>query len=186
MPTQAQMMGGGHGMMQRDSQTGFPPPTDPRTLPSPTSNGAKTLQRYCAQCHGLPSPGLHTASQWPDVVARMRQNIEQSGFMMRLMHGLKKPSESETMTLIAYLQEHARTDVDASSLPMPESAGAQAFAQVCAQCHGLPDPKQHTAQEWPSTVERMKQNMRNMGKAIPDVQILSQILEYLTAHAKPN
>lgn len=186
IPVQAQMMGGGHGMMQRDSQTGFPPPIDPGSLPEPTSDGAKILQRYCAQCHGLPGPGLHTAGQWPEVVARMRENIEQSGFMMRLMHGLNNPSESETSTLTAYLQKHARTDVNVSQLPMPESEGAQAFAQVCAQCHGLPDPKQHTAREWPSTVERMKQNMRKMGKTIPDEQVLSEILEYLTTHAKPN
>ena len=33
------------------------------------------------------------------------------------------------------------------------------FAIACSQCHVLPDPRRHTALEWPQVVERMQRNM---------------------------
>lgn len=184
-PLRAQMMGGGHhGMFGLGGQDGFPPATDPASLPEPDSSGAKLLRRYCDQCHGLPGPGLHTAEEWPAVVARMKRNMDQSGMMMRLMHHVRKPNKKETETLVAYLQANGRKTVDAASLPDPDSPGAHAFQRTCSQCHALPDPKQHTAAEWPATVTRMTQNMRSMNVPVPDSATLERIVGYLTQNAK--
>lgn len=169
--------------MHRSGSEGFPPATDPRSLPEPQSEGAELLQRYCDQCHDLPGPGLHTAEEWPAVIARMKKNMDGGGLMMRIMHGIRKPSKDETQTLVSYLQANGRKAVDPEQLPDRESPAAQAFQTTCSQCHALPDPKQHTAQEWPATVERMTQNMRNMGKTVPDKATLDQIIAYLSDHS---
>ncbi len=49
--------------------------------------------------------------------------------------------------------------VEPGQLPEPKSEGARLAAQYCVQCHALPDPRRHTAREWPSVVQRMKQHM---------------------------
>jgi hypothetical protein len=33
------------------------------------------------------------------------------------------------------------------------------FSIACSQCHALPDPRRHTAREWPGVVERMRRHM---------------------------
>ena len=67
----AQGMMMGRGMMGTPAQGQYPPAITPDQLPSPASAGARLMQKFCVQCHGLPSPGLHTAGEWPAVVGRM-------------------------------------------------------------------------------------------------------------------
>jgi cytochrome c5 len=43
------------------------------------SSGARDFDHVCAKCHALPSPKLHTAAQWPQVVERMRQHLAAAG-----------------------------------------------------------------------------------------------------------
>ncbi len=74
--------------------------------------------------------------------------------------------------------------INPENLPDPQSTGAQLLAQYCTQCHGLPGPKQHAANEWPGVVERMTQNMKTMGKPIPDKETLKTVIEFLQTHAK--
>lgn len=68
------MMGGSDGMrsmMQRMMGDVLPPVIDQSLLPDPQSEGAKLLSHVCSQCHNFPGPGMHTASEWSAVVARM-------------------------------------------------------------------------------------------------------------------
>lgn len=51
----------------------------PSALPSPESPAAILFRDTCSQCHALPDPSLHTPSEWPAVVERMRQNMEAMG-----------------------------------------------------------------------------------------------------------
>jgi len=44
---------------------------------------------------------------------------------------------------------------DPEDLPTPESSGAKLTARYCAQCHDLPSPKMHNANNWPETAMRM-------------------------------
>lgn len=76
------------------------------------------------------------------------------------------------------------TSIDAATLPEKESVSAQTFVEFCQQCHALPDPKQHTASEWPGVVERMRGNMRSMGRKVADDGEAQRIVEYLQRHAR--
>ena len=55
--------------------------------------------------------------------------------------------------------------------------------RYCRQCHNLPSPKMHAAQDWPAVVQRMVGNMKTMGKTVPDEATLAQVLRYLQIHA---
>jgi len=69
-------------------------------------------------------------------------------------------------------------------LPDQQSKQAQLYKHYCSQCHALPSPRAHTAQEWPSVVARMKQTMTTQGKMPPDNEQLEEILGYLQRYAK--
>ncbi len=73
-----------------------------------------------------------------------------------------------------------------SSQPLPDqqSNEAQLYEQDCSQCHALPSPFAHTAQEWPSVVARMKKIMATRGMALPDDEQLEEIMGYLQQHAQ--
>ena len=73
---------------------------------------------------------------------------------------------------------------DNQSLPDQQSKEAQVYKHYCSQCHALPSPRAHTAQEWPLVVARMKQTMATQGKALPDNEQLEEILGYLQHYAK--
>lgn len=70
------------------------------TLPDSQSLGAKTFARYCQQCHALPDPAQHTATEWPNVVERMRGN-------MRSMNK-NIASDLEAQSITEYLQRYAK------------------------------------------------------------------------------
>ncbi|KPJ94159.1 MAG: hypothetical protein AMJ53_05820 [Gammaproteobacteria bacterium SG8_11] len=46
------------------------------------------------------------------------------------------------------------------ALPDPESRGATMLTLYCVQCHDLPTPSMHTAQEWQRVVDRMEKEMQ--------------------------
>ena len=77
--TYAQTMG--PGMMGQQMGPGMMPgystPMSPQRTGQPS--GWVEFAQTCSQCHGLPSPRMHTASQWPEVVARMRYIMSSSG-----------------------------------------------------------------------------------------------------------
>lgn len=184
------MMGNGGmgGMMRREDMKNMmqsmmgdrlPPGIDPGDLPEPRSQGAQLLIRYCSQCHNLPGPGMHTAAQWPAVVERMDRRMQMMGGMM----DVAAPSRADLHTLLAYLQRHAQKPLDPAQYPELNSPDGRAFRTTCTQCHALPDPKQHTAQEWPAVVARMKRNMSAMGKDIPDESTTKHIVGFLQRHA---
>lgn len=79
-----------------------------------------------------------------------------------------------------------RTPENNGNQPLPDqqSNGAQLFQHYCSQCHALPSPRAHTAQEWPSVVARMKQTMSTQGKSPPDNEQLGEIIGYLLRYAK--
>jgi len=176
------------GMMGGDGMMGaqLPPGIDPNKLPEATSNGAQLLGHFCTQCHELPGPGMHSEEEWPRVVARMnwRMQMMSGQNMMRMMPDIKAPSDNELQTLVAYLQKHAQQAIDKSQYTDLNSPAGKAFSATCSRCHALPSPKQHTEEEWPGVVERMTQNMKVMGKTVPNRASLESIVVYLQKHAK--
>ena len=174
--------GGMKRMMQDMMGNMLPLGINPASLPQPHSEGARLMQHYCTQCHGLPGPGLHTATGWPAVVARMvaRERMMSDQDMM----GIQAPSAKEQATLLAYLQKHAQIPLNKATAKGLDTPAGRAFSATCSQCHALPDPAQHTAAEWPAVVLRMQRNMVAMGKPVPSQSTLDAIGTYLHKYAK--
>ena len=80
--------------------------------------------------------------------------------------------------------------VDIQDLPEPDSSKAQLLNRLCAQCHGLPSPDQHSAEGWLPVVSRMKARMRwmtmysNIKIVEPNANELRQISDYLQEYAR--
>ena len=148
----------------------LPPTFSPTELPEPGSEGARLTLRYCVQCHNIANPAMHHAEKWPAIVDRMvlrMQGRGNMGFLMsEMMAGVKAPSPEETHIIVAYLQKHAQAPLDPQRYPEVNQRSGEAFRLACNQCHVLPDPKRHTAEEWPRVVARMQENMEWMNRVV--------------------
>ena len=174
----------------------LPPAFDARQLPEPASRGARLTLRYCVQCHNLPNPAMHHAEKWPAVVERMVLRMEGRGnlgaLMSEMMAGVEAPGESDTAAIVAYLARHAQKPLDAERYPEVNRASGEAFRLACNQCHVLPDPRRHTAAEWPAVVSRMQENMEWMNRVVgsrptpgePQLRI-EEINAFLRKYARP-
>ena len=153
----------------------LPPAVEPQRLPEPHSEGARLAATYCVQCHYLPNPAMHKATRWKSVVERMVLRMEGKGNMGKLMQdmmaGVKAPSADERDKLTRYLQKHAQREIDPNRYPDLKSQPGQMFSIACSQCHALPDPKRHTALEWPQVVERMRRNMVWANRVVGDASL---------------
>ncbi|HDK38196.1 MAG TPA: hypothetical protein ENG92_04185, partial [Thiolapillus brandeum] len=49
----------------------LPPGLSRDQLPQAASTEARLLSRYCTQCHSLPGPDRHTATEWQEVTDNM-------------------------------------------------------------------------------------------------------------------
>jgi cytochrome c5 len=170
-------------MMQKMMPDMLPPGIKPEALPEPNSRGAKLLDRYCSQCHNLPSPAMRSSAEWPVITNRMFSRMSMMSGMMGMMN-VENPSSEEQQTIVAYLQAHSMRTISPGALPAPESRGAVLFRDACSQCHSLPDPQLHTASEWPKVLYRMRGNMESMKKKVISEQNRKTIEEYLMNHAR--
>jgi cytochrome c5 len=77
--------------------------------------------------------------------------------------------------------------MDPSALPDAQLPGARLVGGYCTQCHGLPNPALHSAQEWPVVAERMYSRMQLMSSSgrvqAPDAREFEAIVDYLQTHA---
>ncbi len=172
----------------------LPRSVEPQSLPEPNSTGARLAVRYCIQCHYLPNPRMHAAPKWKPVVERMVWRMKGEGnmgtLMKEMMASVAAPSNTEAATLTAYLQKFAQQEMDPNHPALKSNIG-QMFSLACAQCHALPDPKQHTAREWPGVVERMQKHMRWTNRVVGDPSLrtnpelnTNDIVRFLQRHAR--
>lgn len=158
----------------------LPPAIEPRELPEPASEGAQLTARYCVQCHYLPNPQMHTAERWTPIVERMvwrmRGNGNLGDVMKEMMAEIRAPSQSEIAVLTRYLQKHGQVEIDPDHPALKSDAG-QKFYLACSQCHAPPDPRRHTAREWPSVVDRMKSHMAwaNVVVGTPELRTVPEL-----------
>ena len=111
--------------------------------------------------------------------------------MADMMAGVQAPDEEETRVLVAYLRRHAQKALDPKRYPEVNSPAGESFRVACGQCHALPDPRRHTAEQWPAVVERMQKNMEWMNRVVgsrpvpgePQLKI-EDINAFLMRHAK--
>lgn len=172
----------------------LPPSIAPDELPEPDSEGARLTARYCVQCHYLPSPQMHNADKWTVIVVRMVWRMRGKGnmgtLMKEMMDRVEAPGDEEVRTLTGYLRKHGQREMDPMD-PALKSEEGQMFTIACTQCHGLPDPKRHTAREWPLVVERMKRHMAwantvvgvDRLKTVPVLET-QEIVRFLQRHAR--
>ncbi len=151
-------------------------------LPDTESRGATMLTLYCAQCHELPPPSMHTAAEWQQVIARMKEfmRLRGGGMLMRTI----TPPEKDWAILETYLATHAQVPLDKKHTSDLDTPAGKAFQEICSQCHGAPSPDTHTVNEWPRVVLRMKSHIIRTGKTMPSQDVLMQIIEYLQKHSK--
>lgn len=163
-------------------------------LPAPDSRGARLAGEFCSQCHGVPSPKRHSASDWPSTLRRMfvrMDHMSRMGGMMGRrggmmggrgdmpmgMHGVDAPSEEEKQVLVEYYTSNALRSIEPGALPTGE--GAELFRDRCARCHALPDPDARAPGDWPAVVERMQENMERAGVEVLSDQEVEAIVGYL-------
>ena len=82
-------------------------PLDPKKYPEIFRPEGQSFKLACQQCHVLPDPERHTASEWPAVVARMEKNME---WMNRVVGNRPEPDEPQLRIeeINAFLIKHAR------------------------------------------------------------------------------
>ncbi|MBI3581411.1 MAG: cytochrome c [Nitrospinae bacterium] len=180
-------MNGGMKKMMRGMMGGMlPPGVAAKDLPEPESNGARLVSRFCGQCHDLPSPAMHTTDEWTLVADRMFKRMAMMAGMggMGNMMDVEAPSEGERDEILAYLGSHSLKPYGSVLIPEPGTAGAALFSRTCSQCHALPDIALHKSGEWPDVVERMRLNMRTMGRREITDKEAGEIAGYLSRHAR--
>jgi len=163
----------------------LPPGITPEKLPEPNSLGAKLLQKYCIQCHDIFSPRMHSAEKWSSVFQRMSWHMQMmpKGRKMGRTRKMEAPSLQEGTELLTYLKRHSLHTADQSKLEHLDTPSGMAFLQICPQCHALPDPKQHSTQEWPGVTTRMNQNMQFMHKPLIQPKEEALIVQFLQLSA---
>lgn len=153
-----------------------PPGVTAADLPDPNSTGAQLVAQYCGQCHNLPTPQMHSATDWPGIARRMWLRME----LLPPQHQVKVPAAAERFALLDYLNTNA-LKVSGSSLP--PGVGREAFSQVCSRCHALPDPRVHSREDWATVYARMERNMERMKVPPPTREQTTDIIMYLQAVA---
>jgi cytochrome c2 len=124
-------------------------------LPDSDSPGAQQVVQYCTACHALPSPASHSATDWPSVLRRMWLRIER----LDPSFEVPAPNGGERMVMSEYLVENA---LRVSRANLPSGVGRNLFVARCGRCHELPDPSQHTPDDWAGVVRRMQGHMEPM------------------------
>ena len=82
-------------------------PLDPNKYPAVNLPEGQSFKLACQQCHVLPDPRRHKASEWPAVVARMEKSME---WMNRVVGNQPDPREIQLKVeeINAFLVKYAR------------------------------------------------------------------------------
>ena len=80
---------------------------DPKKYPAVNLPEGQSFRLACQQCHVLPDPQRHKASEWPAVVARMEKNMQ---WMNRVVANQPDPREIQLKVeeINAFLVKYAR------------------------------------------------------------------------------
>ena len=127
----------------------------PADLPDPNTPGAGYVAKYCTSCHALPTPKLHSATDWPAIVRRMwlRMDLVAGDYKIPI------PSSAERVSILNYLIDNG---IKVSGEMLPDAPGKALFEKRCSRCHALPDPKQHGPEDWGAVVRRMMGHMEDI------------------------
>lgn len=172
-PTASGQAGPNDELLLASAKVALPPADfNPELLPNGKSYEASLLIQYCGQCHAVPSPTTHSATDWPSVLRRMWLRMEH----LPPTYRVAVPQVGERARLLTYLRDNA-LQVGAQNLPA--GPGRDTFARMCSRCHTLPDPRVHSAADWVAVIQRMEQNMLRMNVAQLTRPETEEVLGYL-------
>jgi cytochrome c5 len=145
----------------------------PGDLPDPTSRGAQLTTQYCGQaCHGLPAPSTHSSTDWPVVLRRMWLRMSS----LDTAYQVAVPTAAERVLILDYMLANA---LQVTAGWLPDAPGRLLFAQKCGACHGLPDPAQHSPDDWVAVVRRMNTRMEHLLGTVLSQDEMQRIVLYL-------
>ncbi len=137
-------------------QAGMPPGgVTQADLPQPDSLGAELVVRYCGLCHGVPQPSTHAAADWPSVLRRMwlrSDRVSESA-------AIAAPDAAQRIVILNYVLDNA---LKVSTAMLPDGRGRDEFVATCSRCHALPDPANHSPDDWAGVVLRMSGHMEDL------------------------
>jgi cytochrome c5 len=91
-------------------------------------------------------------------------------------YSIPVPQLGERIALLDYLTANALRVTTAS---LPDAPGRELFETTCSQCHELPDPRQHSSEDWFVVVRRMNQHMNDILGHEASATEVEQIVRYL-------
>lgn len=158
------------------------------TLPDAKSKGAKLFALYCSSCHSLPSPRMHSRSDWP---ARFEKMMDHFRLMAGAAPDIKMPADNEKEEIVSYLKKNGFIGLDAYAPLLVEPDGFN-VAWFCSACHAVPDPIQFpakdavqlSAKEWRLVVDRMNTYRKNQGREILSDADKELVVKFLTKKRK--
>ena len=151
---------------------GLPAGVAMEELPGQGSDGAAAYGEFCGVCHGLPSPAAHSATDWPVVLRRMWMRTEG----LPASYSVPVPDANQRVLILDYVLANA---MKVAETELPGGPGRDLYMAQCATCHELPDPAQHSSQDWASVVIRMRQHMVQILRRSPAQSEVQDIILYL-------
>jgi len=92
--------------LQRHAQKPLDP-NDPELARALDTDSGRMFRSACEQCHALPDPRRHAASEWPAVVRRMQANMLWMNRVVGTRLDVREP-QLRAADIVAFLQRHAR------------------------------------------------------------------------------
>ncbi|MDH3498143.1 MAG: cytochrome c [Gemmatimonadota bacterium] len=171
-------VGQGTNLILASAMVGLPAAMAASELPDPTSKGAELAGKFCAgMCHGIPAPTTHAATDWPVVLRRMWLRMER----LDTAFAVPVPTSAERAVLADYYVVNA---LQVTSGILPAGPGKDLYVATCGKCHGLPDVRQHSPEDWVAVVRRMKGRMEGMlGQTLSQDQ-MQRIILYLESTSR--
>lgn len=174
------------------------PPTSYRLadLPEPEARGASLQQVYCVQCHGVASPKMHTAAEWPILLRRMNMRTRtlrdrlagervEGAVDEMLMAGLQSaniPTAEDQDSLVAYFTRHALPAADPGEIG--DEPDDLLYLEYCSLCHEIPSRTAHGPEGAQALVYRMSAMMQILGMVPPSDAQKQRLTAYLKAAAE--
>lgn len=166
-------VGQGSNLILASATVGLPAAMPASELPDPTSKGAELAAKFCGSaCHGIPAPTTHSATDWPVVLRRMWLRTER----LDTAFHVPVPTSAERAVLADYYLVHA---LQVTTGILPAGPGKELYVATCGRCHGLPDVRQHSAEDWVAIVRRMKGRMEGMLGQTLSQDEMQRIILYL-------
>lgn len=151
---------------------GLPASIPADELPGQGTDGAAAYVEFCGACHGAPNPAAHSATDWPVVLRRMWIRTEG----LPASYNVPVPDANQRVLILDYVLANA---MKVAETELPGGPGRDQFMSQCAACHELPDPAQHSSQDWAAVVIRMRQHMVEILRRSPSQTEVQDIILYL-------